>query len=76
MIQSVALESQNDNEESVDNSIPDYQYIESELADDVEMFKKIVGLDMVTVDDILENNAKRKVNITSILGGDGIDMIY
>jgi hypothetical protein len=62
MIQSVALESQTDTEKAIDNTIPNYQFIETELAADVETFKKIVGLDTVTIEDILESNAKRKVN--------------
>lgn len=67
MIQSIALESQNDTEKVVDNTIPNYQFIESELAEDVETFKKIVGLDTVAVEDILENNAKRRVNIEKMV---------
>lgn len=85
MIQKAALDT--DPEVPIDNSVPNYQFIESvrfflyisvlhgnkglisflkELSDEIEVFKNIVGLDTLSKEDILDNQAqsqaRKKVN--------------
>ncbi|KAI8090950.1 SPOC like C-terminal domain-containing protein [Gilbertella persicaria] len=56
MIQHIALE--NVSEKPADKTLPNYQFIESELSDDIKDFKQAVGLDLISA--CLDNHAKRK----------------
>ncbi|CAO3641074.1 unnamed protein product [Mucor hiemalis] len=63
MIQRIALDSQKGIEQPVDNTLPNYDFMDSELANDIERFKKLVGLDNITEDDLhsyAKTPAKRK----------------
>ncbi|KAL9541475.1 hypothetical protein PS6_010284 [Mucor atramentarius] len=56
MIQRAALDT--DPEVPVDNCVPNYKFIESELSDEIDAFKKSVGLDTLSREDILDNQAQ------------------
>ncbi|CEP06869.1 hypothetical protein [Parasitella parasitica] len=68
MIQRAALDT--DPEEAVDTTIPNYHYIEGELSDVIDTFKGVVGLDTLSKEDIIDNQAavqakKRAANAAS-----------
>lgn len=75
MIQRIALDSQKGIEQPVDNTLPNYDFMDSELADDIENFKKLVGLDNISVEDLHEYAkpaaAKRKQEDASAGGDSG-----
>ncbi|KAL9555484.1 hypothetical protein MBANPS3_002331 [Mucor bainieri] len=56
MIQRAALDT--DPEVPVDNCVPNYELIESELSDEIDAFKRSVGLDTLSREDILDNQVQ------------------
>ncbi|KAF1805722.1 SPOC like C-terminal domain-containing protein [Mucor lusitanicus] len=56
MIQRAALDT--DPQEQVDNCVPNYELIESELSDEIDAFKRLVGLDTLSSQDILDSQAQ------------------
>ncbi|KAI9471806.1 MAG: SPOC like C-terminal domain-containing protein [Benjaminiella poitrasii] len=57
MIQKIALDSDDVFNDSI---IPDYQFIESKLSDEIKAFKKYVGLDTIRLDDLMSANSSAK----------------
>ncbi|GAN08717.1 X-ray repair cross-complementing protein 5-like [Mucor ambiguus] len=68
MIQRAALDTEP--EVPVDNCVPNYELIESTLSNEIDAFKRLVGLDTLSSQDILDNQAqaqakKRGANTSS-----------
>ncbi|KAI7901081.1 SPOC like C-terminal domain-containing protein [Cokeromyces recurvatus] len=59
LVQKIALD--NDHDLIHDAVTPNYHFIESNLSNDIEAFKKSVGLDTICLEDI-NNNIKRKTS--------------
>ncbi|KAK4518758.1 uncharacterized protein ATC70_008980 [Mucor velutinosus] len=60
MIQRAALDT--DPEVPVDKCVPNYELIESELSDEIDAFKRSIGLDTLSSEDILDNQVQSQTN--------------